>query len=129
MIEVELKIPASETNLALLTEGSTLVGTKTHTDIYFDTFDYSLSMRAIWLRKRNDHFELKWPATGIKKRTLTERYEEYEKEEDIRKQLEIEKTDDLETDLRNKGYAPFAEYSVTRTTYNNGQFKIDIDEM
>ncbi len=129
MIEVELKIPLSEENLSLLTKGATLIGTKSHTDSYFDTSDYKLSMQAVWLRKRNGRFELKWPATGIAKRTLTERYEEFETDDEIRQKINLPKESTFEEDLQKAGYLPFAEYTVTRTTYKNGEFKIDIDEM
>jgi hypothetical protein len=35
------------------------------TDSYFDTANYELTSRDIWLRKRNDTFEMKWPRVEV----------------------------------------------------------------
>ena len=63
-IEVERKFEAPEHSvLAASVEklGGTTIGTKSFTDVYYDTAGCSLTRRDIWLRARDGAWELKLP--------------------------------------------------------------------
>ncbi len=125
MIEVEKKFFIEEKELLLLQQMATFVKKKSFTDIYFDTSDYRLTLKNMWLRKRDDLFELK---IGLKeKRDFIDQYLEIDKEEEIAKRLSLPLASGLEKALKEDGFFPFCTFSTTRTTYRLKDLTLDFD--
>ncbi len=86
--EVEQKFSISpETREKLAALGALKKGSKSFTDIYYDTTDHSLTFNDFWLRKRNGSWQLKSPLQRHASKPLTDKYKETENEEDILKLL------------------------------------------
>ena len=126
MIEVEKKFALDSENERRLTHGMDFAGGKVLNDIYYDTPEYSLTRKDIWLRERNKKWELKTPVYDHTKR-LADQYEETEDEDKIRKFLKLPMGDELGSELENYGYLPFAKLITVRRIYKAGKFSIDLD--
>ncbi|EFA85066.1 hypothetical protein PPL_02063 [Heterostelium album PN500] len=62
MIEIEVKIPFNDRiRNQLLQYKVETIGEQSFTDVYYEDENYSLTTRNIWLRQRNDIWELKLP--------------------------------------------------------------------
>ena len=75
-IEVERKFHApelSELSARVTANGGTTIGTKSFTDVYYDTSGCALTRRDIWLRCRDDAWELKLPIEEEARRSGGER--------------------------------------------------------
>jgi len=59
MIEVEKKFRLTDTQRESLIKDAEFVSEKTFTDTYYDTADYQLTTKDVWLRQRGENFELK----------------------------------------------------------------------
>src|SRR3990167_7926273 len=107
MIEVEKKFSLSEAEKRRLTEGAEFLGERIMRDVYYDSPDWSLTTKDIWLRERNGAWELKLPrhAQSASKR-YADQYKELETEEEIRRALDLPSTDTLKTVLKEKGFEP-----------------------
>ena len=125
MIEVEKKLIVTPEEKARVIEGAEFISEKKFTDIYYDTGDFSLTRKDIWLRDRAGSFELKYPINEAKYKT---QYEEFEDEDSIRKKLALPSDDRplIET-LKKLNYVPFATITTTRRKYRRREFTIDID--
>jgi thiamine-triphosphatase len=125
LIEVEKKFLLSDQDIALLLENSQFLGQVTFTDIYFDTKDFKLISQYLWLRKRDNSFELKVPLTGTADSDF-DQYQELTNEQEIKDQLKLGpgKMDEL---LANRGYLAFAKIVTTRKKYKKDEFTIDLD--
>ena len=131
MIEVELKFVLSKEQKDLLLSNANFLCQETHTDVYYDSEDYSLSLKDFWLRKRNDKFTLKIPATtkdSVKsfQKKIVPKYE-IEDEDEIKKIFQITSNERLETALKESKYMPLYQFSTTRSKYEKNGFIIDID--
>ncbi|RJQ29883.1 CYTH domain-containing protein [Candidatus Parcubacteria bacterium] len=126
MIEVEKKFLLTDAEKERLLEGAEFLGEKTFEDVYYDTKDYDLSSRDKWLRSRDGVFHLKISARNAVKRQISE-YHELETEEDIRKELGVQKKKSLKEDIELNGFVPFARFITTRKKYKRGDFAIDLD--
>jgi predicted adenylyl cyclase CyaB len=125
MIEVEKKFIVEEKDLCKIKQMAVFVKKKSFTDTYFDTDDYRLTLKNIWLRKRDLRFELK---VGIKeKRASIDQYLEIDNEEEIASRLSIPHTPSLSQSLHASGYFPFCTFSTTRETYRLNDLTIDLD--
>ena len=127
MIEVEKKFILSNEDKNNLIKGGQFTATKIYTDILYDTADYSLTTKDIWLRSRNGQFELKLPLD--KTEILFDQYEEIEDENKIKQFLNLNTDQNLKEGLEQKGYQPFCVCKTTREKYQNGPFKIDLDSV
>lgn len=127
MIEVEIKVPISENNVALLIDGADFIGEKTQRDKYYDNKEYDLTTKSIWLRDRNGSFELKYPIETFEP-GLSNRYKEYESDEEIKEVLSLSNTLSIEDAISEAGYFPFSDYVTVRKSYKNNEFRIDVDE-
>ncbi len=127
MIEVEKKFILSPENETRLVTGSEFLGEKIQTDVYYDTENFSLSLKEWWLRTRNGSFELKVPISQNIDR-VAEQFDELEEEGQIRKALNLP-GENLAEDLKTHGYAPFAKIITTRRKYRRGHFNIDLDQV
>ena len=128
MIEIEKKFPCSDSTEAhLVQKGAEFIKTVTHTDTYFDTSEFDLTTKEIWLRKRNGRFEMKIPLHELGgKGTVVERYKELETDDEIRSFLQLGEGD-FETIVR-EAFVPFATIMTTRKKYRLSEYNIDIDE-
>ncbi len=82
--EVEQKFMISaDTRKKLAALGATKKDSKSFTDIYYDTNDYSLTFNDYWLRQRNGSWELKSPLKSHSFKPLTDIYKETENEDAI----------------------------------------------
>ena len=129
MIEVERKFILKEGDIDKLTKRAEFISEKTFTDTYYDTAEFSLTTKDIWLRQRGDRFELKVPLNQGESMTnrVLDQYEEYETEEEIRKILNLPEKKTLKEDLEESGYHPIATLITTRKKYKKGEFIIDFD--
>lgn len=130
MIEVEKKFLLSDVEHSTPTKDAVFLGERTFTDVYYDTPDYTLTTRDIWLRSRDGRFELKTPIHSGAER-LADQYRESEDESEIIHLLEISLGAFLETPL-SKNFekhhlAPFCKCTTTRKKYKKGVFTIDLD--
>ena len=83
LVEVEKKFRWVGDNKCVIGDCESL-GTKIFTDIYFDTPNYALTTRDIWLRQREKTFECKIPVPVAHGATsAVDRYDELTAEEEI----------------------------------------------
>ena len=128
MIEVEKKFLLNEKQKKNLLDGAHMLKQKTFTDIYFDTKEYDLILKDVWLRKRDDVFELKIPRhTNIEHHVY--QYEEIHNEDEIRRHLGLVAANDLLSDLESAGYVPFCVCTTVRASYRRGEFTLDFDRV
>lgn len=128
MIEVEKKFQLSESDVAKLIDGAVFDSRRSFTDVYFDSPDYALTTRDIWLRSRDGYFQLKIPLHHSAER-MADQYDELGEEDEIRAALKLPAGTDLESDIAAAGYAPFCTCMTTRRKYKRGSFTIDYDEV
>ena len=124
MFEIEKDFNFEEEKMVKLLKEADFIGQKVFTDVYYDTDRYNLTSKNTWLRAREGLFELKIPMNGI---TDTDRYEEVEDEQKIKKFLEFNAEEILKNQLAENGYKPFLKLTTTRKKYKKGEFNIDID--
>jgi len=126
MIEIEKKFILNEREKEQILKNAQFLGDKIFTDIYYDTKDYSLTLKDYWLRFRDGKAELKVP---VKKEnnTFINQYEEITDEDKIRQKINIPKVKDLISDLNVNNYNPFCKCKTTRTKYKKDIFSIDLD--
>ncbi|MFZ6015425.1 MAG: CYTH domain-containing protein [Patescibacteria group bacterium] len=128
MFEIEKKFHLTETQRQNLLDGAEFIGVKQMTDVYFDTPSYKLTTKDMWLRKRDDVFELKVALPGHDMRVINQ-YDEITQDDAIREKLNIQKQASLDEDLIASGYMPFVSCHTTRRKYKKDGFNIDIDHV
>ena len=127
MIEIEKKFRLTDQQRESLVKDAEFVGEKTFTDTYYDTADYILTTKDIWLRRREDAFELK-VAVHFGYDRPADQYDEITDEKAIREKLRIKAdTGDLAQDLAAQGIVPFVACRTTRRKYRKDEFNIDLD--
>jgi thiamine-triphosphatase len=130
MIEVEKKFVITPEQESYLLDGAEFLGEKIFTDSYFDYPDYRMTSSDLWLRKRDDRFELKVPLNDNTKVRVSDQYHELETDEEIASYLKIDLSGGkLEDKIGEIGMAPFCTITTTRKKYKKGEFGIDVDEM
>ncbi len=127
MIEVEKKFFLREQDIERLITNSIFLSEKTFTDTYYDTQKYSLTTKDLWLRSRDNKWELKIPLHDV--RRLIDQYKELENEEEIRDFLSLPKKGNFTEVLRERGYMPFCTVTTTRKKYKKDDFIIDLDTL
>lgn len=129
MIEVEIKCKPTPEQIAILLKDATFISKEYITDVYYDSSSYQLSLKDYWLRKRNDKFVLKIPATTnplLAAQANTPKYE-LETDQEIRTALELSAAETLEQALQEKGYHALYKISKTRIKHTKEGIIIDID--
>jgi len=126
MIEVERKFRPTEEQLAKLLEGAEFLGEKNLHDIYYDYPDYRLLKKHIFLRKRNDGFELKTENEQADTHKELSLYNETEDEEEIKKFFNT--IGPIEVFIE-KNLEKSREFKTTRRKYKKGEFNIDVDDL
>ena len=127
MIEVEKKFKLNDEEEKRLLKGAEFVSEKTFTDVYYDTVDFTLSKNNIWLRKRDEQFQLKLPVSQKEKMQITQ-FQEIEGEDKIREIFAVATVLDFETDIKAFGYEIFCQLRTTRKKYQKEGFEIDLDD-
>ncbi len=128
MIEVEKKFKAEKNELARLIAGAHFLREDKHTDVYYDTADYALTKKDIWLRMRSGKFELKYPIGAMDAVHDMTVYDEIENDVAIAAKLGMPVDVPLKDVLLSSGYVPFATITTTRAKYEKNDFHIDVDE-
>lgn len=127
-IEIEKKfLPTPEQQKALL-EDAKLLESKVVTDTYFDTPTYGITTHDLWLRERDDVYELKAPPkAGSGSYSGTNRYHEITNPQLILKELGLDPKDTIEVAFKKAGIAPFMTCYTNRSSYEKEGFHIDVD--
>ncbi|MBI1754785.1 CYTH domain-containing protein [Candidatus Azambacteria bacterium] len=129
MIEVERDFYLETEDKKRLIKGAEFLGTKTFTDVYYDTADYSLTQRDFWLRTRDGILELKAPLNRERiDNRQTDQYRELESDESIARELELKIKTTLSDALADAGYKPFATLITERENYKIGDFLLCFDK-
>lgn len=127
MIEVEKKFLLSSKEEARLIEDAELVSEKTVSDIYYDNADFDITLANMWLRCRDNNFELKVPVRVNNNRTV-DQFREITDQVQIALTLGLPADEpDLAAVLEKAGYMPFMSPRTTRRTYKKEGFTIDLD--
>lgn len=128
MIEIEKKFSLTKEQENNLIKDAEFISEKEIIDIYFDNKMFDLTKKDIWLRERNNQFELK-VSKNLSLERKVDQYDEIEDDDKIRKFLKLPTSNSLNQDLVESGYVPFATLKTNRTKFKNGHFNIDIDEV
>jgi len=129
MIEVEKKFILTAEQEKNLLEGAEFLGEKSFTDSYYDTADYSLGIKDLWLRMRDGKFELKVPLNAAIEDRVTDQYRELETEREIADFLHLPNDKSLKDVLEENGYKPFSTMTTTRRKYKKDGYSIDLDSV
>lgn len=131
MIEVEIKVHVTEQQKERLLDGATFISEEFFTDIYYDSDDFALTTKGMWLRKRDESFELKTPATlsggfNLKKNIPMH---EFTDQDDIAQRLMLDECykTSFEEALAMAGYKQLYKFTNTRRSYKKNNFTIDFD--
>jgi len=128
MVEVEKKFLLSDTQKTQLLDGAEFLYEKTIVDTYFDDTQFSLTANNLWLRERDNEFELKAPlSTGSGAHQITNRFHEITVEAEIATELGMTYDDSLSTELARRGIAGFVTCHTLRISYAKDGFTIDVD--
>ncbi len=128
MIEVEKKFLLSDEERERLLWEAEFESEKTFTDTYYDTSDYALSTKDIWLRFRDGKCELKVPRDMKSYDTnAIDQYDELLTEQEIRQYLHLPSHKTFKEDLEYSGYRPIGTIATNRKAYRKEGFVIDID--
>jgi len=126
MIKVEKKFILTAKDIEKVLEISQFVDERLFRDIYYDTDDYFLSQKDIWLRSREENFELKVPVYSGLQRKI-DQYEFVIEDGKILQKLGIVRVHGIKKDLEVAGYIHFCDLKTTRKKYLCGEFSIDLD--
>ncbi|MAF80370.1 hypothetical protein CL629_04830 [bacterium] len=130
MFEVEKKFILKKGDGEKLVKGAQSLGEFAFSDTYYDKGSYPLAKKDIWLRSRDDKWQLKIGEedSGCEKDDYVDHYEEIKTESGIRKILGVEHYASLAEDLEGEGYKSIATFTTKRKKFKSGKFNIDIDE-
>jgi thiamine-triphosphatase len=127
MIEVEKKFRLTKEQRESIIKDAKFISERTFTDVYYDTPDYKLTTKDIWLRQRDGKFEIKISLKPDHRGRLADQYEEIEDENIIREKIGLEKDGSLCDALSDNGYNQFLVCTTTRCKYSKPPFTIDMD--
>ena len=125
MIEVEKKFKLQNTFFEKIKREGTFLSQKEFQDTYYDTADWKYTLQNMWLRRREDAFELKvatQQASGI-----IDRYDEITNPMGILKALDLPLLPTVQAALEENHIIPFCSFWTNRRKYQLDEFIIDID--
>lgn len=128
MIEVEKKFNLTDEEIKRLIESAEFKGELVIHDTYFDTKDYALTLKDMWLRNRDGKYEMKVPSRK-RQDFLFADFQELTTDEDIKNAIGLIEDGDLKTLLDKGDFEPFASFTSTRRKYKQGEFTFDIDSI
>ncbi len=127
MIEVEKKFAVTPEQIKKVETVARFVKKVIITDIYYDTFDYSLIKKDWWLRNRNGEFEIKVPPNN--KPSKINVYEEIINPDEIIERTGLKKlSTNFEENLKLNGFKVLVKLVTKRRKFKMQDFNIDIDE-
>lgn len=126
MIEIEKKFVIDDNKKNQLISGAEFLYKKFFTDTYYDTSDFSLTSKDMWLRSRDNNFELKIPAS-ISDNGFINQYKELTEENSIKEHLNLRGNGLMNQLLADNKYNPFCILTTTRERFKKCLFSIDID--
>lgn len=125
MIEVEKKFRLRNAFFEKIKREGTFLSHKEFQDTYYDTAEWHYTLQNMWLRRREDIFELK---VGVQQECgIIDRYDEITDPMGILKALNLPLTPSLSSALEEKKITPFCSFWTDRRKYQLGEFIIDID--
>lgn len=127
MFEVEKKFILNDEQKKNLLEGAEFLSEKTFIDAYYDNEKFSLGLNDMWLRKRQQEFNLKVPMRESQEEMIN-KYHEVEGEMAIREIFAIPVVGAFEHDLESFGHKPYCKFKTTRRKYQKEGFIIDLDQ-
>ena len=131
MIEVEIKVHVTDEQKAKLLYGATFISEKVFTDAYYDSDDFSLTSKGMWLRMRGDQFELKTPATQSGGFNMHKNIPmlELTNQNDIAQALHLNESykSNFDSALAQAGYKQLYRFTNTRQKYSKNNIIIDFD--
>jgi adenylate cyclase class IV len=132
MIEIEYKFKLTPKQKEALLQEAIFCEEQRLTDCYYEKKDYSLSLKDVWLRKRNGVFNLKIPQMqqdngGTFQVQHNVPKQEIYDEEAIKKALDLRLDLPLEEGLANKGIVPLHTFHTIRRKYRKHGITIDMD--
>jgi adenylate cyclase class IV len=129
MIEVEIKLHVTDEQASNLKAGAKFISCFSFVDTYYDSVDYKLTTNGLWLRQRDQQFELKLPATKDGSFHLGKNIPMHEitDEKEIMHILGLPQNDSLPIALANAGYSALYRFANMRQTYIKDGFTIDFD--
>jgi adenylate cyclase class IV len=129
MIEVEIKVHVTDEQACRLIAGAKLVSCVSFVDTYYDSADFKLTTNGLWLRQRDQQFELKIPATKDGSFHIHKNIPMHEitDEKEIMHILGLPQTDSLPVALANAGYSALYRFTNIRRAYIKDGFTIDFD--
>lgn len=129
MIEVEIKVHVTQAQANLLIKDAQLRSQTSFVDAYYDSEDFRLTTNGMWLRQRNNQFELKMPATKDGSFHIGKNIPMHEitDEKKIRNLLDLPIERPLVEALASAGYVVLYRFTNTRQTYIKDGFHIDFD--
>jgi len=127
MIEIEKKFHFTPEQEAKIIASATFLGEKIQTDTYYDTLDFVLTCKDIWLRNRNGRFEIKTPLHVLGNKMALTQYREIETDEETCEVLHLPPCTLTNEILAQAGYAPFSTITTTRKRYQDEPYSIDLD--
>lgn len=129
-MEVESRFLLTPISQARLLEGAQLIEETKFTVEFLDTSQWALAYSNRWLKRKNGKYELKIPLKnrGVDKTPHLATI--FHEENDTRKILEELglPAEEFETALTRALIKPFASIETTRTSYQKGQFRLDLDQ-
>jgi hypothetical protein len=120
MIEVEKKLAPSLDAIEHIKNDAVFVSSKTINDILFDYADFSLIKNDVWLRKRNERFDLKVSKDKDRQNRFLDIYDEIEDESKICELLNIKS-------VAEENFIEVANLITKREKYKLGELNIDFD--
>lgn len=126
MIEIEKKFVIDNNKKNQLASEAKFLYKKVFTDTYYDTSDFSLTLKDMWLRSRDANFELKIPAS-ISDKGFINQYKELTDEASIKEHLNLHGSGSINQVLVDKKHNPFCILTTTRERFKKDSFSIDID--
>ena len=124
-----MKFVTTPEDEARLTTDAKFVREETHTDVYYDTPDFALTTKDIWLRCRSGRWELK-VGKGNSSEEPARQYDEIEDEAGIAEKLKLKASKGpLKERLERAGYGVCITLTTVRKKYEKDGFHIDIDSV
>jgi|WetSurMetagenome_2_1015567.scaffolds.fasta_scaffold41676_3 predicted adenylyl cyclase CyaB len=128
MIEVEIKCLLTTEQEQRLIQDAINISHEIQTDVYYDTSDYTLSLKDFWLRRRNGTFQLKMPIYDTQHQNIISR-QEIADEQIIKQHLTLPTNTSLQQALADAGIKPLYTLRKDRTKYTKDGFIIDVDKI
>ena len=125
MIEVEKKFKLEGSFFEKVKREGTFLSQKEFQDTYYDTDEWRYTLKNMWLRKREDTYELK--VSTQKESGIIDRYDEITNPMGILKAMDLPLLPSIPNALEDSNITPFCSFWTDRRKYQLGEFIIDID--